>query len=119
MAITSSIKIKGYVQGYGAGRMEIDTTPFTDSTALPSVQIGVVIGDNTITVPTGSSAVIISLDPVLSTGELFLKGVAGDTGRRIFSIGLGGTIFFPVDSTVASFVINSTAAIPSIKFSFL
>jgi hypothetical protein len=65
------------------------------------------IGNNTITVPTGATAVTI-LPPTGNTSVLTVKGIAGDTGIAIHltdptSIGLA--------TTVTTFVINASVSI--------
>jgi len=108
MPITASIKIKGYVQGYGCGRMEIDTAPLTNATSVPGVvELVLAAGNNTIAVPVGAKGVVITLDPT-STIFKTLKGIAGDTGILISSTNEGGSFVLPLFQ-VTSFVISASA----------
>lgn len=118
MAITTSVKIKGYVQGYGVGRMEIDTAPETGINI--NIVKGTAIGDNTFTKPLGSSTTgaIITI-PTNNTGTHILKGAAGDTGIQIATTGLGGTFFFPLASAATGFIINSSVALSTLEVRFI
>jgi len=106
MSITASIKIKGYVQNAGYGRVEIDTLPLVSAVSVPSLlEVVLASGNNTINVPVGSIGVIITLDPA-SVRDKTLKGIVGDTGIPISSTGVGGTFVLALES-VTSFVIVS------------
>ena len=72
-------------------------------------------GNNTITIPPtlAPSRVIITCNPLCNTVKI-LKGIAGDTGLRIFSTIAGGqnsgTFMFRLGVGVPGFVINSAGA---------
>jgi len=121
MPITSTARVKGYVQGAGYGRSEIETSPLTNAAAVPTLlEIVLASGANTIPVPAGSKAVIITCDPS-STRVKTLKGVAGDTGIPIASSGRGGSMLLKFTTAVTSFVINSSGADTGIitRFQFI
>lgn len=109
MAITAAFNIQGYIQNLGAGRVEIDSVVFEDSTAVPTkVVLELAINANIISCPSSCRGVIITNSPA-STRTKTLKGVSGDTGIVIASSGFGGTFVLLLD-TVTSFVINCSGA---------
>lgn len=93
--------------------------PLTISAANPIGQItdSAFAGaqSNTIAVPVGSTAVVIC-PPVGNLVGLTLKGVAGDTGIKLFT---NQPSVIALDSTVVSFVLTSLGAISgTVELSF-
>ncbi len=119
MSLTASVSIKGYVRNYGYGRAEIDTAALTNASSVPSLlEVTLANGNNTITVPSGAKACIITMDPA-STRTKILKGANGDTGIQISVSGKGGSMMIPL-YLVSSFVINSSGADTTItRFQFI
>jgi hypothetical protein len=112
MAITSTFSIKGYLQGMGAGRIEIETPAKTSAAAVPGrVVIELSSGSNQIDVPNGGAGVtgVIITCPAASTRTKILKGAAADTGIQIATSGLGGT-FVLLLSSVTRIFINCSGA---------
>lgn len=80
--------------------------------------VDLLLGDNTITVPTGGTTVPIAaliVPPVGNVLILTLKGVAGDTG---ISLHLTNPSLISLNS-VASFVLNASAAMAGVRIIFI
>jgi hypothetical protein len=70
------------------------------------LQTNLLIGDNTVSLPLKTKAVLINFDPTSVTTKK-LKGVNGDTG---ITLGTIGWVFFPIVIGSSSFfVINCSA----------
>jgi len=78
--MASSITISGVKPGVGAGPQTIGPLTITANASIGAVtDIVLASGANTITVPAGSTAMVI-VPPTTNTQTLTLKGVTGDTG---------------------------------------
>lgn len=73
--------------------------------------ITLAIGANTITVPTGSTAVTI-IKPAGNVNLITFKGVSGDTGVKLH---LTDPDSISLDSSQASFVLNAAAQIVGVR----
>ncbi len=84
------------------------TSPIQENTASPGEQQPVVLssGDNTITVPTGASGVLIQ-PAATSTVSKRIKGNAADVG---FPISPSASAYLPIPSGATSFVLNASGA---------
>lgn len=71
-------------------------------------------GNNTITVPSGSTGVTI-IPPSNNSTSMILKGVAGDTG---INLALTSPTSIGLATGVASFVITTGGAITGVRFIF-
>lgn len=81
MAATGTISVTGTVSGLPEGSDTVALSwALTD--AIGDVLRGLSSGANTVSVPTGTTLVII-IPPTTNTETITLKGVSGDTGRQI------------------------------------
>lgn len=109
MAITSTVKVRGYIQSLGAGRVEIETVAFTDAASVPQrLMVELASGPNDIDVPVGARGCIITLPPT-STRTKILKGNNTDVGIQISTTGLGGT-FYLIFGVISQFVVDCSGA---------
>lgn len=103
-----STSLRGSITGLGIG--DVAVQPSDIQTAAPigtrTLQ-ALAIGNNTITIPSGTTTVIL-IPPSGNTATLILKGVNADTGFRLHNT--NWQAIHP-DSSVASIVINSTAVL--------
>lgn len=78
MAVTSTLRIVGQVQGLASGPFDIDVTTTSSNGLVDSVALS--SGANTITTPTGTFTHVLILPPSGNAQTMTLKGVSGDTG---------------------------------------
>lgn len=110
MAVTSVVKLKiNFSQDIEYGQ-EFEAASNVASPGENEL-IDLVLGNNTITVPSGATGVVI-IPPTGNTDNITLKGVAGDTGFLLHDtnpsyIALGGS---------ASFVLNAADTITGVRF---
>jgi hypothetical protein len=105
---SSRIQARGLFEGLPTGSRNIVTDEVVNLTPpFGVIQIELANGDNTITLPVNTTAVLINFDTTSLTTKT-LKGVGGDTG---IVIGTVGWIFFPIKkASSATFIINSSSA---------
>lgn len=113
MAATGTISVTGTVSGEPEGSSTIALS-WTLTAAVSDALVGLSSGANTITVPTGTTLVII-IPPTTNTETITLKGVSGDTGRQISKT--KPTIL--AWETGSDFVLTTSAAIAAAKVLFL
>lgn len=108
---TGVITLASNVTGGVDGARSFGPITITTAAAVLSTQsVTLAVGANTITVPSGSTAVVL-LPPNTTTsssfgGTLTVKGVTGDTGIAISN---KWPTMFGWDTPPGSFVVNSTA----------
>lgn len=85
MANTGTINLTGDVTGPLTGSKSITAT-WSLAAAVADVQtVSLSSGDNTITVPTGTSFILFT-PPVANTQVILVKGAAGDTGVQVSKV---------------------------------
>lgn len=85
MSGPGTIAINGSVSGLLTGSKDIGplTISVSQAKAVTSV-IAISIGNTTVAIPTGTTAMVLNMDPANSTsGTCTLKGNSGDTGIKI------------------------------------
>lgn len=115
MAGTGNVTVTGNVTGNPGGARTFGPITITTAAAVESDQtVALSSGNNTITVPAGSTCVLLlgpnAVNPTPNPaygGVLTLKGVAGDTGT-VLSAKLPTLISW--DTPPASFVVNATVS---------
>ena len=115
MAAAGNLTIQANVTGGPDGARTFGPLTVTTNAAVTqTTTLTLTIGANTVTIPTGTSVVVLL--PPNSTaygttatfgGVLTLKGVSGDTGS---SMSIKNPTVLSYDTAPASIVINSTAA---------
>ena len=116
MAASASITISGSVTSLPSGTKTLTGT-ITSAAAVGEVtDVTLASGDNTIDVPTGATAVLIT-PPSGNAVALKLKGNSGDTGILIHKT-------FPtvlaLDATQTTFIVNAaTTTAAATEFSFV
>lgn len=116
MAKSAVLRIQASLQsddGSGSGvDQRIDfTSPVNDSRVVDLSS-----GANTITLPTGTTAVLI-IPPDTNTQTITVKGVSGDTGVRVQP---DEPILLAIDQSVTTtFVITTGGAIAGVRIVFL
>lgn len=110
------IKITGSILGIAGGDFVLTLPEYVDDAPIGYRQlIDLTTGANTITIPTGASAVII-IPPTTNTQALTLKGVSGDTG---ISIHKTSPTYVPFGTTPANFVVTSGGTVTGCAFIFV
>jgi len=101
------------IQFQGVGFNENNSFPATENSASPARQdyTNLSSGANTITAPSGGSAVTI-IPPAGNTTSITLKGISGDTGVRIHNTD-PTTIAY--DSSLTSFVLTAGSTINGVR----
>ena len=80
---TGSVAINGAISGLPSGSFVIAPPVISSEASVSEVRtLALSTGNNTVSIPTGASAVIIT-PPLSNTKTLTFKGVTGDTGLRI------------------------------------
>lgn len=78
-----SVAISGAITGLPTGSFVIAPPVISSEASVSEVRtVALATGNNTINIPTGATAVIIT-PPLANTKQLTFKGVTGDTGLRI------------------------------------
>jgi hypothetical protein len=111
MAATATITVSGSITGLTVGSITV-SGQITSAAAVGELLVqALTSGNNSITVPSGSVAVIIT-PPSASAVTLTLKGVNGDTGVIIApsgSVSFPATI--PLGAAQTTIVINASAPV--------
>lgn len=115
MTVNAALRIEGSVIGMAGGAEGISLSVFIASAIGQRQLITLASGANTITVPTGSTMVII-VPPTTNTQTMTLKGVTGDTG---IALDVAKPFVLSLAAGVASFVITAGAQIVGVGFTFL
>lgn len=105
MAVTSTIRVIGQIQGLVSGNLDFE---FTSTSSLGRVDtIDLNPGANTITVPSTSYTQVIFAPPSGNTANITSKGVSGDTGIA------NSVSKFKIEtlSSVASLVLSASASV--------
>lgn len=116
MAATGSITVGGLISGLPTGTKTFSAT--ISSTNAVGVIQDVILqsGDNTISVPTNTTAVLIA-PPATNTVALKVKGDAGDTGVLIHKT---NPTLLALDPTQTTFIVNAASlTATATEFSFL
>ena len=109
MAATGTITIIGSVTGLASGTKTISGT-ISSSAAVGTISDTVLAsGANTITVPSGATAVVIQ-PPSGNTILVTFKGVSGDTGVALHKT---QPSVIALDSSVTSFVLTAASGFSS------
>lgn len=109
MAATGTVSISGSVTGLSTGSKTIGPLTITSSAAVgQQTDVTLASGDNTITVPSTSTAAIIVFDATSTTTKK-IKGAGGDTGITVTKTGKF-VLHFDTAAVPASFIINSSVA---------
>lgn len=116
MAANGVVTLQANVTGGSDGARAIGPMVITTAAAVTqTLTVALTNGANTITVPTGTTAVVLlppnapsstSVGSATFSGTLTLKGITGDTGT-VMSAKWPTLLTF--DTAPASFVVNSTA----------
>ena len=113
---TASIELRGTISGLPIGSMAIQPSAITMTAAIGERDLqNLAMGDNTITIPTGTEMVIIT-PPSGNATAIILKGAGGDTGRRLHNTRWNPISF---DSSVTSFILNAAAGVNNVEFIFI
>ena len=107
MANTGSTSITGTV-GSANGPITLSSTALTvnfTAAVSSSTVYKPTAGSNTITVPSGTTQVLIVFDTANAVVAT-LKGVGGDTG---IALNLTGPVVIPVASSVTTFILSAAA----------
>jgi len=108
MAAAATITIAGLVTGLATGTKTLTGT-LTSVAAVGTIQEATLsTGANTITVPTGTTAVLIGM-PSGNATLVTLKGVTGDTGVALHKT---FPTLLPLDSTQTTFCLTAAAPLP-------
>lgn len=120
MAATGTVTTSGTVTGLPGGNSLTIAGQITSAAAVGELlQQALTTGANTITVPTGSVAVIIT-PPSGSVVVLTLKGVTGDTGVIIAPSGLVSfPAVIPLGAAQTTIVVNASAPVSLVSFLFV
>jgi hypothetical protein len=105
MAITSTLRVVGQIQGLVSGNLDFE---FTATSSLGRVDtIDLNPGANTITVPSTSYTHVILAPPSGNSANITTKGVSGDTGVA------NSVSKFKIEtlSSLASFVMSASASV--------
>ena len=107
MALRSLVQLRGFFELLPGGSKNINVSDLQNNTP-PSeeVQLILLLGDNTITVPALAAGCIIVFDSTSVTTKT-LKGAAGDTGIILAPTQWSVLTFTPAGIT--DFIINSSA----------
>ncbi len=109
MAAAATVTIAGTVTGLPSGTKTLTGT-LTSVAAVGTVQeLTLASGANTVTVPTGATAVLIT-PPAGNTVLVTLKGVTGDTGVPLHKT---FPTLLPLDSTVTTFCLTAASLFAS------
>lgn len=117
MAATGQVTLTSNVIGLLTGSKAYGAITASVSAAVATtLQTNLAVGDNTISIPTGSSWALIT-PPSTATGILILKGNAGDTGIRVLKT--GPFIALPLDTVLPVLILNASIAITGVEILFL
>jgi hypothetical protein len=106
MAETFTLAVKASISSNQLGGIAINPPLQSGPSDYSSLNYELANGDNTIPVPSGATYCLIVFDQASLTVKK-LKGIGGDTGVKVGSIGL---VLFSIGAAVSSFIINSSAA---------
>lgn len=83
MAITGDLTMTGVISGLTSGSRKELALSWSITAGVADIQtVALVTGDNTITIPTGATFMIVS-PPSTATSVITVKGAGGDTGHKI------------------------------------
>jgi hypothetical protein len=74
-------------------------------------------GDNTVTVPTGSTWAVIAFPTTMGTVKW--KGAGGDTGTQMIAAPIQPLFAVMLVAGLANFILNASIAIPNVEVNFL
>lgn len=116
MAGLGQVSVAATVQNLLTGSKSLGPIVANISAAVAqTTQISLAIGDNTITIPTGTTWVLLVM-PSTATGIIILKGNAGDTGIRILET--APIVVLPLDSVLPVLIINASAVVAGVEILF-
>lgn len=117
MAGLGQVSIAATVQNLLTGSKSLGPVVANVASAVAqTTQTDFAIGDNTITIPTGTTWLIIVMPPA-ATGVIKLKGNAGDTGIQVSKT--APALVLPFDGTLPTLIINATVAITGVELLFI
>lgn len=117
-----TMTVLGASAGLGTGQKVIGPITTTGSNAIGEIlDVSLSSGDNTYTVPTGATKVVINLGQgVSATVKLRTNLNSGDTGLPIAPYSnVGWTAFDLTTSGVTSIILNSSTTLAGVELSFI
>lgn len=112
MAVTGTLYLTGTLAGEPEGQSTISLS-WSITAGVSDALVGLSSGANTVTVPTGTTLVII-VPPTSNTETITIKGVSGDSGVQISKT--APSIF--AWQTGSTFVLTAGGAIAGLKVLF-
>lgn len=113
MAVTGSLAFGGTLSGEPEGSSTVLLT-WTITAGVSSSVVDLASGANTITVPSGTTVVIV-IPPATNTQTITAKGVTGDTGFQLSKTNPSVLAW----QTGTTFVLTAGAAITGSKILFI
>lgn len=108
--------MRGTVSSLGIGNIVIQPADVTTAAPIGTRSLtNLAAGDNTVTLPTGYTTVIL-IPPAGNTNAIILKGAGGDTGRRLHNTNWQVIHF---DSSVTTFILNAAALTNNFEMVFI
>jgi hypothetical protein len=111
MAVTAQVFLQVQYSGDVNG-VQVPTVAITNSSPGQIDLTNLVMGANTITLPTGAKGVFI-WPPILNNVAITFKGIAGDTGVLMHPT---DAAYFALGSGVVNFVLNAASAVTGVRF---
>ena len=109
---SGTVTLRGVVSGLPVGSISLAPPDIMAAAPIGTRTIvNLASGNNTITLPTGYTSVVIQ-PPSGNATAILLKGVAGDTGSRLHNTRWQVLHF---DSSVTTFVLNAAAIINGVE----
>jgi len=119
MAGSATIAFSTAVTGLATGTKTVTPTPVVLTTAVADItgDIDLAIGDNTISVPSGATYVVLEFP--ITAGTITLKGAGGDTGVQLLSNTTMTLFMLLLVSGETSIILNSTAVVENVQANFV
>ena len=113
MAVAGTLSVTGTLTGHPEGQRLVALT-WTITAGKSNVQVDLASGANTITVPSGTTLIVL-IPPTTNTETILFKGVSGDTG---FQLSKTRPSIYAYE-TGASFVLTTSGAIAGYEIYFV
>ena len=106
MAATGTVTITGALEGFGTGTFTVKTTITATAARLETVNLS--SGDNTVTVPSGMSSVLVK-PPAANTVVIKYGGTSGTPVHKT------RPKIYDVDTGTTTFVLNAASTVTGVE----